>query len=425
MSKQSFSGEFVAIGVTPDGSNRHLSGMSSGLRSVPVEQIHLYPFGICFSIADAMSAALSTGIKLPPELIDIRVEMSLLCNGRITLYKSDMHQMLSLLNITHIYSSKRAEMILNDLITIWAKIEPDVIYADAVSRGLFCTLCAKINARGIPVAIDSTDENNMDYARALINHRQEGRIYSPSLPFSTITGRNTSSSNSYPLSLPKKLRHWVSAPEESVLILLDYKRQEFGIAAALSDDPKMISLYRQADPYAFFAEELGQEVPAKIAKQAMIALQYGASIHGLSSVHSNHSRAMRDAWLLHRKLFSQYWNWTDTVIETALIDRVLSVPDGWKISITDSTSENSIINWPTQAIGAYLMRQCIKRLAAANIHCVGIQHDAFLIEAPTHQAARIQGLGEQILVGTSLDVLDSVALQVDSTFILPHSNLLR
>lgn len=424
MSKQSFSGEFVAIGVTPDGNNRHLSGMSSGLRSVPAEQIHLYPFGICFSIADAMSAALSTGIKLPPELIDIRVEMSLLCNGRITLYKSDMHQMLSLLNITHIYSSKRAEMILNDLITIWAKIEPDVIYTDAVSRGLFCTLCAKINARGIPVAIDSTDESNMDYARALINHRQEGRIYSPSLPFSTITGRNTSSSTSYPLSLPKKLRHWISAPEESVLILLDYKRQEFGIAAALSDDPKMISLYNQADPYAFFAEELDQKVPAKIAKQAMIALQYGASIHGLSRVHPYHSTAIRGAWLLHRELFSHYWAWTDSVIETALIDRELSVPDGWKVSITDNTSENSIINWPTQAVGACLMRQCIKRLAAADIRCIGIQHDAFLIEAPAHLAASIQNQAERILKDTSRQILGSITLQVDSTLLPLHSSLL-
>ena len=49
------------------------------------------------------------------------------------------------------------------------------------------------------------------------------------------------------------------------LAYVDFEQQEFGIAAALSNDPAMLAAYRSGDPYLEFARQAGV-VPSDATK---------------------------------------------------------------------------------------------------------------------------------------------------------------
>ena len=77
------------------------------------------------------------------------------------------------------------------------------------------------------------------------------------------------------------------------LAYIDWKQQEFGIAAALSGDPAMYRGYCSGDPYLEFAKQAGL-VPENATKQthpdqrrlckaAVLAVQYGMGAESLAT----------------------------------------------------------------------------------------------------------------------------------------------
>lgn len=81
----------------------------------------------------------------------------------------------------------------------------------------------------------------------------DGRNRALLSPFRSITGRNQPSSNKFIFGLPSSMRSLIKPPPGFGLAHIDYSQQEFGIAAALSDDPAMLAAYLSGDPYMEFA----------------------------------------------------------------------------------------------------------------------------------------------------------------------------
>lgn len=75
--------------------------------------------------------------------------------------------------------------------------------------------------------------------------------------FRARTGRNEPSNSQFIFGPSAWLRSLIKPPEGYAVSYLDYKQQEFGIAAALSRDPNMIEAYRTGDPYLTFAKQAG------------------------------------------------------------------------------------------------------------------------------------------------------------------------
>ena len=81
----------------------------------------------------------------------------------------------------------------------------------------------------------------------------------PIMPFWTKTGRNQPSGRDkvFLLSLPSWMHGMIAPPPGIGLALLDWKAQEIGIAAGLSNDPALIADFQAGDPHMNFAIRAG------------------------------------------------------------------------------------------------------------------------------------------------------------------------
>jgi hypothetical protein len=75
--------------------------------------------------------------------------------------------------------------------------------------------------------------------------------------FKTITGRNAPSTTQFIFGCPSWMRGLIQPEQGTALAYLDWKAQEFGIAAALSGDANMQHAYQADDCYLEFAKLAG------------------------------------------------------------------------------------------------------------------------------------------------------------------------
>ena len=85
--------------------------------------------------------------------------------------------------------------------------------------------------------------------------------------FRARTGRNQPSNSRFIFGPAVWLRSLVKPEPGHGLAYIDWSQQEFGIAAALSDDPIMMAAYQSGDPYLEFAKQAGA-VPEDATRKA-------------------------------------------------------------------------------------------------------------------------------------------------------------
>jgi len=90
---------------------------------------------------------------------------------------------------------------------------------------------------------------------------QDDRNRTSLFAFRSTTGRNQPSSSRYIFGCARWLRGLIKPPPGRAIAYIDWKQQEFGIAAALSGDAAMLQAYSSGDPYLEFAK-LSGAVPA-------------------------------------------------------------------------------------------------------------------------------------------------------------------
>lgn len=83
--------------------------------------------------------------------------------------------------------------------------------------------------------------------------------------FRARTGRNQPSNAKFIFGPAVWLRGLIQPPPGHGIAYIDWQQQEFGIAAALSGDPRMMEAYRSGDPYLAFAKQAGA-APADATK---------------------------------------------------------------------------------------------------------------------------------------------------------------
>jgi hypothetical protein len=84
-------------------------------------------------------------------------------------------------------------------------------------------------------------------------------------PFRSTTGRNQPSNAKYIFGCARWLRGLIKPRPGYAVAYIDWKQQEFGIAAALSGDAAMLEAYQSGDPYLTFAKLAGA-VPSDATK---------------------------------------------------------------------------------------------------------------------------------------------------------------
>jgi DNA polymerase I len=146
---------------------------------------------------------------------------------------------------------------------------------------------------------------------------QDGRNRTLLSAFRARTGRNQPSNAKSIFGPSVWLRSLIQPPPGYAVAYIDWSQQEFGIAAALSHDRKMMSAYRSGDPYLAFAKQAGA-VPLDATKQShkeqrdqfkacVLAVQYGMGAASLALRIAQPPIRARELLRLHRDTYREFW----------------------------------------------------------------------------------------------------------------------
>ena len=242
-------------------------------------------------------------------------------------------------------------------------------------------------------------------------------------PFCSKTGRNQPGTSRYIFGNAKWLRGLIKPPEGQAVAYIDWKQQEFGIAAALSKDPAMLAAYSSGDPYLEFAKQAGlvpetatkQSHPGerKLCKAAVLAVQYGMGPESLASGINQPTQMGRELLANHRRTFPRFWEWSEAVVDYALLHRKLWTVFGWEQHLGSETNPRSLANFPMQANGAEILRLTCCYLVEAGIRVCAPVHDAVLIEVPIKETEKRVSRAQQPMARASRDVLSGFELGTD------------
>jgi hypothetical protein len=210
--------------------------------------------------------------------------------------------------------------------------------------------------------------------------------------FRSTTGRNQPSNTRFIFGPSVWLRGLIKPPRGCAVAYVDWKQQEFGIAAALSGDTAMQEAYRSGDPYLAFAKQAGA-VPAgatkathgsqrELFKQCVLAVQYGMQAAALALRIGQPPIFARELLLAHRDTYRTFWRWSDAALDTAILTGSLHTVFGWHVHVGETSNPRSLRNFPMQANGAEMMRLAACLATEREVEVCAPVHDAFLISAP-------------------------------------------
>jgi DNA polymerase I len=206
------------------------------------------------------------------------------------------------------------------------------------------------------------------------------------------TSRNQPSNSKYIFGPSVWLRGLIKPPPGHGLAYVDWRQQEFGIAAALSDDVAMQAAYESGDPYLAFAKQAGA-VPQdatkathggqrELFKQCVLAVQYGMEVESLTLRIAQPRIVARDLLQAHRETYRRFWVWSDAAVDQAMLLGVIHTVFGWPVHVSKQSNPRSLRNFPMQANGAEMMRIAACLATERGIEVCAPVHDAFLMCAP-------------------------------------------
>jgi DNA polymerase-1 len=246
-------------------------------------------------------------------------------------------------------------------------------------------------------------------------------------PFSSKTGRNQPSSRDFIFARASWNRGFIRPEPGFALAYLDWSQQEFGIAAALSDDGNMIAAYNSGDPYLGTAKQTGA-VPLDATKQShgeirdlykkvVLGVQYSMGEEGLARRIGKSLAHARELLQMHRKTYRRFWKWSDDALQYAMIHNSLYTTFGWTIHVGPDTNPRTLRNFLMQGNGAEMLRLAWGLATERGIAVCAPVHDAVLIEAPLDGIDHAVLEAQEAMADASAFVLDGFRLRTDARVI--------
>lgn len=216
-------------------------------------------------------------------------------------------------------------------------------------------------------------------------------------PFRSLTGRNYPSTKKFLFANAKWLRSLMKPEKGKVIAYIDFEQQEFGIAAALSNDPNMKKAYDSGDPYLAFAKIAGavpenatkatHGVARKLFKACILGVQYGMGRESLALRIRKSPDYAQELLNHHRRAFKDFWKFQDHVLNSALLHKRIDTGFGWQFYLNGrETKSRTVLNFPAQAAGAEILRVACISLVENGIRIIAPVHDAILVEYDEEEA---------------------------------------
>ena len=155
------------------------------------------------------------------------------------------------------------------------------------------------------------------------------------------TGRNAHQAGRSIFGPSRWLRGLIKPPRGRVLAYLDWKSQEFVIAAALSGDQHMLDAIASGDPYLWFAKmsKLAPEWATaethpqvrEVCKRCCLGVLYGMGARALALRTKKSELEARDLLDKHRRIFPTFWAWSCRAVHEATLFGHIDLAFGWRI----------------------------------------------------------------------------------------------
>ena len=216
---------------------------------------------------------------------------------------------------------------------------------------------------------------------------RDGRNRTLLSAFGSRTGRNQPSNTRSIFGPSVWLRGLIEPSFGHAVAYVDWKQQEFGIAAALSGDEAMLQAYNSGDPYLAFALQAGvseADAPRQRNqfKACVLGVQYGMAEQLLAERIGQPVFRARELLRLHRQTYSTFWRWSDAMVDRAMSTGQISTVFGWRVNVGPDANPRSLRNFPMQANGAEMMRLAACLATERGVEVCAPVHDAFLMCSP-------------------------------------------
>jgi len=238
-------------------------------------------------------------------------------------------------------------------------------------------------------------------------------------PFGTVTGRNTPSNTRFIFGPAVWFRALIK-PEPYI----DYEKQEFAIAAALSGDRNMIDAYRTGDPYLSFGKQAGalpphatketHEAERELFKAVTLGVNYGM---GRETLAFSIKRSVLKAHNLieqHKATYKQFWKWSNNVRNFANLYGYLITNYGWKFHTGNNPNPRMLGNFPIQGNGAEILRLAVILAFRRGVKVIGPVHDAILIQSDLKSLDDAIQTAQEAMVEASEIVLNGFKITTEA-----------
>jgi hypothetical protein len=245
--------------------------------------------------------------------------------------------------------------------------------------------------------------------------------------FRARTSRNQPSNSKFIFGTATWLRSLIQPTPGRGIAYIDWSQQEFGIAAALSDDPLMQEAYRSGDPYLAFAKQAGAtpEDATKVTHKAerdqfkacVLAVQYGMEAESLALRIGQPVIRAKELLRLHKETYRVFWQWSDGAVDYAMLHGKLWTTFGWTVHTGANPNPRFLRNFLMQANGAEMLRLACCLVVEEGIRVCAPVHDAILIEAPLDELDATVEKTKAIMSEASAIVLDGFRLRSDAEIV--------
>jgi DNA polymerase I len=264
--------------------------------------------------------------------------------------------------------------------------------------------------------------------RAKLPIGRDGRNRPSLFPFCTATGRNAHAKSLY--NAHAGMRSFMVFPADKIGVYLDWRTQEVGVAAALSEDQKLIQAYAAGDVYHALAFTCGytkdpdpqhrkknnSEMRNQM-KRLQLAINYGMGVPSLAKGLNSHTLIASNIIEQHRRAYPRFWQWRDEVVNTAMLRREMRSVFGWTLRISTSPNKRTLYNFPMQANGAEMLRLACCLGTEQGIEICAPVHDAVLICAPLDRLEADVIKMQELMRESSRIVLNGFELGTDASVV--------
>ena len=256
---------------------------------------------------------------------------------------------------------------------------------------------------------------------------RDGRSRAMLSPFRSKTGRNQPSSKRFIFNSSAWIRSLIKPHQDKALAYIDWSQQEFGIAAALSKDEKMMQAYQSGDPYLEFAK-LARQIPLgatkkthqkerSLFKATVLAVQYGMGANSLAQNTSLPLEEAKHLLNLHKRTFKTFWEWSEGCVHCALLKRRIWTTFGWNLRLSGEINPRSLANFPMQANGSEMLRLALILMSREKIDVCAPVHDAVLVEASLREIDEVVEHSKDLMAKASRIVLGGFELKSEANVI--------